>query len=402
MMKLKKLLCVVLAGALTMAALGGCASSKEEAPNAPEAEAEAEQEVQEEPETGAETKPAAEPVSNDEIIKVGFITWSITDTLNTTVQRGFDMFGKDLGFEVHREVYVTADDMVSCAQNLIQKGCKLIINVVPSAALLDVCAENGAYLVCWANTVDDPELQAYLEQSPYWIGTDSISDHKAATDVMQVLYDNGARNFGIVTEATMNTNINIRYNAAKEFIEQHEDAKLVGEVGVNGANDVSNGIANMLSINSEVDAFFLVGSSNGWAEAGVAALEAEGMAGKIHFGTIDWVDSCSEWLQNGYVDAVAAGQFPDLMFNVINGCNVIRGAYEGNRVLDGHFLVISGKEGYEDYVKYFDGEGVYPYSLEQLQSVSYYNNPDVTYEDLHNLWAAYDMQDVIDYWQAQE
>lgn len=395
-MRLKRFLCGVLAGVMLTALLGGCASGEKGAEASEQKPAESEAPKQE---AGQE---AAEPsVSGDDIIKVGLITWSTTDSLNMSVQRGFDMYGKELGFEVYTELFKTTDDMVSAAQNLIQKGCKLIVNILPSTALMDLCAENEVYLVCWGNTVEDPELKAYLEACPYWVGTDSVSDWNAATDAMQALYDNGARNVGLITQATLSTNHTIRLNAIKDFVAQHSDMKIVAEIGVADSNEVSNGVSNMLAVYGDMDSIISTTTNAGWAEAVIATLEAEGMAGTIHYAGIDWVDSCGDWLNNGYMDCILAGQFPDAMFDVINGCNVIRGAYQGNRVLEGRFLAISGDAGYENYVKYIDSEGVYPYSLEQLQSVSYYNNPDVTYEDLHNLWAGYSMESVVSYWEGQ-
>jgi ABC-type sugar transport system substrate-binding protein len=391
-MKLKKILSMVVAGAMIAMTMTGCSSSQSESKTTTETESS-------QAEQGEGTEAA---VSDEDIIKVGLITWSTTDSLNVSVQRGFDMYGRELGFEVQTEIFGTMDEAVDCAQNLIQRGCKLIINILPSVALIDLCEENEAYLVCWGNTVSDPELQAHLEASPYWVGTDSVSDWSAATDAMQTLYDNGARHVGLVTQATLNTNHSIRVNAIKDFIEQHDDMELVGEIGVSDSNELSNGVANMLAVYGNMDAIITTGSSSGWAESAIATLESEGVAGTVHYATIDWVDGCGEWLDAGYLDCVSAGQYPDLMFDVINGCNVIRGAYEGNRVLDGCFLTINGKEGYENYIKYIDADGVYPYSLEQLQSVSYYNNPDVTYEDLYNLWAGYSMDSVVAYWEAQE
>ena len=47
------------------------------------------------------------------------------------------------------------------------------------------------------------------------------------------------------------------------------------------------------------------------------------------FAGIDWTEAAADWLDKGYLDDIEAGQFPDLMFNVINACNVARGAYEG-------------------------------------------------------------------------
>lgn len=340
-------------------------------------------------------------VSADEVIKVGLITWSTTDALNVSVKRGFDMFQEDLGFEVYYEVFDGVDGMVDSAQNLIQSGCQVIVNILPSASLIDLCNKNGVYLVCWGNTVEDSDLQAILEASPYWVGTDSVSDYAAATDAMQTMYDNGARNFGVITQSTLNTNHSIRLQAIKEFVDNHEDTSIVSEIGITEANELSTGLSNMLSIYGDMDAIISTGSSNGWAEAVVATLEAEGVAGKVHYATIDWVDAAKDWFQQGYLDCISAGQYPDVMFDVINACNVARGAYEGNRVLDGCFLTINGLEGYEDYVKYVDADGVYPYSKEQLQSVCAYNNPDVTYEELYDLWAGYSMESVVEYWEAQ-
>ena len=68
----------------------------------------------------------------------------------------------------------------------------------------------------------------------------------------------------------------------------------------------------------------------------------------------------------------------------------------------GRFVSIKGADGYADYIKYFDSEGVYPYSLEQLQSVCYYNNPEATYEELHDLWAGYSFEGIIEYWSSRE
>lgn len=345
----------------------------------------------------------AETAEADEIIKVGFITYSLTDSLNTTCLRAFDMFAEDLGFEIATELFASVEDIDTCAQNLLQNDCKVIVSITPSIPLLDLCEEYGAYLTIWGNTISDPEMAEYYAESPYYAGCDSVSDWDAATNAMQALYDNGCRNLGVITQATMMTNHSIRLNAINDFVEKHEDMKIVAQVGCESTgSDVSAGLQNMIALYGEMDGVIATTVGGSWGEAIISTLEAEGKAGEMHFAGIDWVDEAADWLEKGYLDDIEAGQFPDLMFNVINACNVARGAYQGNRQLDGRFISIKGADGYADYVKYFDSEGVYPYSAEQLQSVCYYNNPDVTFDELYDMWAGYSFDRVLEYWTGQE
>ncbi len=342
-------------------------------------------------------------VGGDEMIQVGFITYSLTDSLNTTCLRAFDMFAEDLGFEVSTELFASVEDIDTCAQNLLQNGCQIIVSIVPSIPLLDLCEEYHAYLTIWGNTISDPEMAGNFAKSPYYAGCDSVSDWNAATNAMQTLYDNGCRNLGIITQSTLQTNHSIRLNAINDFVKNHEDMKIVAQVGCDSStSDVSAGVQNMIALYGEMDELIATTVGSGWGEAIISTLEAEGKAGKVHFAGIDWVDAAADWLEKGYLDDIEAGQFPDLMFNVINACNVARGAYEGNRQLDGCFVSIKGADGYADYIKYFDSEGVYPYSLEQLQSVCYFNHPEVTYEELYDLWAGYSFEGIVEYWDSQK
>ena len=393
---MKKIGAVLLAGLMAVS-LAGCGSGS--------GEKEAEHTASVSGTSKGETADSGERVTvgEDEIIQVGFITYSLTDSLNTTCLRAFDMFSEDLGFEVSTELFASVEDIDTCAQNLLQNGCQVIVSITPSIPLLDLCEEYNAYLTIWGNTISDPEMAEYFAKSPYYAGCDSVSDWDAATNAMQTLYDNGCRNLGIITQSTLATNHSIRLNAINDFVENHEDMKIVAQVGCDSnTSDVSAGVQNMIALYGEMDGLIATTVGSGWGDAIVSTLEAEGKAGEIHFAGIDWTEAAADWLDKGYLDDIEAGQFPDLMFNVINACNVARGAYEGNRQLEGRFVSIKGADGYADYIKYFDSEGVYPYSLEQLQSVCFYNNPEATYEELHDLWAGYSFEGIIEYWSSRE
>lgn len=335
----------------------------------------------------------AQPYSGEkEPVKIGFICWGYTDSLSQGYQRALDFAAEYCGFEMEYVATTKYEEHVSYAENLIQAGCKIIMTTKASTALMDLCDENQVYLAQWGSPIDDKELAEYLAKSEYWVGCSTVDDYDAGYQCVEALYAAGCRNIVLMGTGAGNYCHDLRFSGMYDAVETHEDLTVLGEfrsssMQVEGAPALQNFIA----LYPELDGVVASGASGGTLEAIIQTLDTEGKIGQVKFATLDIQDGTDGYLEEGSLSFIGGGQYLEVMFMAIDALNVYDGAYEGNNQLDTTFIYLESADDYADYVKYIDGEGIYPYSAEEIQSVTYRCNPDATFDALYQMWNDYSL-----------
>lgn len=339
----------------------------------------------------------AEPYAGEkEPAKLGFIGWGYTDTLSQGYVRALDYAAEYCGFEVEYAVYANFEEIITAAENLIQAGCDIIMTNKASIALMDLCDSNQVYLAQWASPITDAELLAHLEKSDYWVGCSVCDDYDAGYKCVEALYNAGCRNIALIGSAAGNYCHDLRFKGMYDAVDAHEDLTVLGEYRTSSIKtEAAPALQNYIALFPELDGVVTSGSAGGVLESIVQTLDTEGKIEKVRYAAIDLQEGCDEFLDEGSLTFVCGGQYLEVMFLALNALNVFDGAYEGKRDIETTFIYIDEVEDYNNYIDYIDSEGVYPYSPEELQAITWRCNPDAKFEDLYAVWADYSLETIM-------
>lgn len=332
---------------------------------------------------------------DQEPVQIGFIGWGYTDSLGASYQRYLDYLAPYCGWEVSYGQYTTSEDIISEAENLIQKGCDVIMTTIASASLMQICENNEVYLAQWGSPVNDAELKATLEESPYWVGCSTVDDYAAGRAMVDALYEAGSRHIMAMAPAAGNSCHDLRWNGIHDAVADYEDMEIVAEfrnaqLSVNGPGAIQNAIAMF----PELDGIAVTGASSGTLEAVVQTLATEGKIGQINHATLDIQADTDFYLEEGSLTYIGGGQYPEVAFLAICCVNAVDGAIELPVQIDSQFINIVGADGYQDYITYIDAEGVFPWTGEEMQQFVCRYNPDATFQELYDTWNSYSMESV--------
>lgn len=404
---LKKLTALLLAAVLLLS-MAACTTASQEASTPSNSQ---------NPQTNTTTEPAADPqaapesteivTSNNENAqaysgelppaKLGFICWGYTDSLAQGYVRALEYAGEYCGFEIEYASYSNYEEIITAAENLIQAGCNILMTTKASAALMDLCESNQVYLAQWASVISDPELAEYMEKSKYWVGVSTVDDYDAGYQCVETLYEAGCRNIVLMGSAAGSYSHDLRFMGMYDALETHEDVNVLGEFRSSTLKtEAAPSLQNYIALYPELDGVISSGASSGILESIVQTLDTEGKIGKIKFATVDIQAGCDAYFEEGSLSFIAGGQYLEVMFLMLNALNIYDGAYDGSKQIDTTFLYLKSAEDYRNYVKYIDSDGVYPYSAEELQSITWRCNPDATFQDLYDMWSSYSLETIVE------
>lgn len=350
--------------------------------------------------TKDQTADAADKAGTDtgdlEVSKIGFIGWGFTDLLGSSYQAYYDYIADDFGIEFSMAAGSTNEEHISLTENLIQKGVQGLLAYNVTSKMMDMCDAAGVYLMQFGSPVTDEELKAYLETSPYWLGCSTVDDYAAGQAMVEALYNAGSRNIAAIAPAAGNPCHDLRWNGIFDKAEEYDDMQVIGEFRSANTADYTGAVQNFISMYPELDGVVATGASSGGAEAIIQAIDTEGKTEEVKFATLDIIDGTADYMNEGALEFIGGGQFPEVVFLAIYMNDVIKGNTKpaGAIQLDSQFIYIQGAEGYANYAKYIGGD-VFPYTVDELKQVSSTFNKDASFEDLYNTWKNYNLEDVM-------
>ena len=214
--------------------------------------------------------------------------------------------------------------------------------------------------------------------------------------MVDAVYNAGARNIAVLAPAAGNACHDARYKGIYDEVAKYDDLTVVSEFRDASLNTTCPAaIQNMIAMYPELDGIVCTGASNGVLDAVIQTLDTEGKAGEIKFATLDVQDGTDTYMEEGSLTFIGGGQYPEVVFLALCIVNAYDGALDLPIQLDSQFINIEGAEGYADYIKYIDAEGVFPWTAEELAQFVNRVNPDATFEDMYNTWKGYSMESVI-------
>ena len=355
-----------------------------------------------EEETEAETEEVAEEVTEEAAAEVkpfkyGFISWGTADehgrTLNEALKWAVEAAGGE--FVLDGTAW-TAETTIAAAENLIQSGCDIISfctyageATVPQISRL--CQENGVYWSMWDTTISDPEIQALIDEDPYYIGTTNEDQYQAGYDTMKYMVEQGASKVIVfkygVNIPTCDDRVSGAQAAADEF-----GAEFIYEVVA--PDDYAKAAQDAITAYPEADAAFMAGAGqNGPSVA--AAFEAAGIEDYV-LGVFDYGDQMGEMFESEQLTISNGGHMVTATFSALMGINAFFGTplSEEKIAVTIPYLTLTS---YDDYLVYkeYASEGA-AYSAEELQQMLLVYNPDLTLEEFQAFVSNWSVADIVE------
>lgn len=379
--------------------LSGCATANTE--DVSEAVVEEDEVVEEIAETEEEAavveEVAEETAASVKPFKYGFISWGTADehgrTLNEALKWAVEAAGGE--FLLDGTAW-TAETQIAAAENLIQSGCDIISfctyageATVPQISRL--CQENGVYWSMWDTTISDPEIQALIDEDPYYVGTTNEDQYQAGYDTMKHMIEQGASKVIVfkygVNVPTCDERVEGAQAAADEF-----GAEFVYEVVA--PEDYAKAAQDAITAFPEADAAYMAGRGQE-APSVAAAFEAAGVEDYV-LGVFDYGDQMGTMFENGQLTISNGGHMVTATFTALMGINAF---FETPLSEEKIFVTIPylTLTSYDDFLVYkeYASEGA-AYSAEELQQMLKVYNPDLTLEDFQEYVSRWSVANIVE------
>ncbi len=344
-----------------------------------------------------------------ETIKIGFVNYDPTAEQWLVLEEYFDYLAEYYNIEIMAsEALDSAEGELDFIDACAAAGCQAVFgyyNVSNEQALLK-CAEYGMYYVGQgANLafIDNPEIMA----NPYYLGCYTVgnADYNYGYGCIEMLVDagchkivgvSGGKNFGVQMfidrwQGAM--------DAIADFQAQGYDIEMVYEVagfpGTDGSFEAGQTTA--LSM-AEVDGIYSTLTALMWIQpmqdAGrfgqikvAAAGETMGEAAVGMFGAGFYVGTATEIID-------VFGVVIPLIINAVDG-HPIRDENGNAPLVNAGWWKVASAEQAGFYQSVQGGDNGWVFTAEDIQSLLYAYNPDVTLDDFHALYSAVTMDEIL-------
>jgi hypothetical protein len=384
---MKKITAITLLVLVMFGLLSGCAP----ADTGNEAGSDGTEEVGETGDGGEETEVGAKP------FKYGLISWGTADEHGRTLTEALKWAVEAAGGEFLLDgTAISAETTIAAAENLIQSGANMIsfctyAGEATVPVISNLCQENGVYWTMWDTTISDPEIQALIDEDPYFVGTTNEDQYTSGYETMKNMIEQGATKVIVfkygVNIPTCDDRVAGAQAAADEF-----GAEFIYEVVA--PDDYAKAAQDAITANPEADAAFMAGAGQ-QAPAVAAAYEAAGIEDYV-LGIFDYGDQMGEMFKNGQLNISNGGHMVTATFSALMAIN----SYYGTPLSDAKYQVTIPYltlSSYDDYLIYkeYASEGA-AYTSEELQQMLKVNNPDLTLEDFQAFVSNWSVADIAE------
>lgn len=303
---------------------------------------------------------------------------------------------------VYQQSTFDADGTLTFVESEIAAGVDGLMLCPPSDSVLpticSLCEEAQVYWAISMRSINDEEIKAMCEASPYYVGNCFEDEENTGYLVGKYLGESGAKKIAIITTTKGDTTGDAREAGLARACEEF-DIEIVGEArGLAQASDVTNAVESFLSANADLDAVFCVGTTvTGVQEITVKAVQDSGREG-VEVVCIDHPDGITALFETGILTySVGTPSFALDMYvcgiklvNAIQG-TPISGSLDGkstNSVDMAEIRTVEEAKAYEEAGS--NPEYVF-FEEDELQNMMRWNNPDFDESALQDMLSNYEL-----------
>lgn len=338
-----------------------------------------------------------------ETVKIGFETFTTTDEQFLAIQKYFDYLDDFFNIEViYSEALDSAEGEIAFIEQCAAAGCKAIIGYynVSNEEVVKLCEEKGMYY--WGNGNNTAIVEygnatsAYLGSFHYEGGSADYNygygcvEALAEAGCKKIILVSGGASFGVEMFIDRKTGAE---DAAKDF-----GLEIVYEVpGWPGTEDFSAHQTNALATDADGIASMLT------ALMWIQPLNVAGKFGQIKVAAVDA-------LNETVVDMFGAGMYVGTATEIteIFGLsvpmilNAVAGYGEQQRNADGTapmincaWWLVTGVEQAGYYASVQGGDNGWAITIDDMKTVLYDYNPELTLDDMTALYSAMTMEEIM-------
>ncbi len=381
---MKKILAILLAFAMLFA-LAACGSS-----SAPAQEA-----------TGSEAGTAPEASDASERHKIGVLIYGIDDdmakTTYTYINRAAELYNCEVVWAIGD--VDTAGQLKSC-ENLIAAGVEGLLYMPYDDSLNDsvsrMCKENEVYFATMFRSINNEEIKAACEANPYYVVNVHENDEEVGYFLAECLAKAGCTK---ICANEMSAVSGFAYDRSQggEKAAADNGMEIVGRItnsGTGDAQEVINGITNVLSLNPDCNGYFMLSGALGVGPTVINTLSGLGEPGFFKVAGFDTYEGMKKDFEAGWLVGMAGGCGPDGLFSFICLFNAVDGTPLSDETiwLNQKMITVTSAEDCDVYTQYVDNADNLVYDDETLKSLVGRFNPDVTLADIEELMAQYSIE----------
>ena len=303
---------------------------------------------------------------------------------------------------VYQQSTFDADGILTFVESQIAAGvdgltfCPPSDSVLPTIATL--CEEAGVYWCVAMRTIQDEDIRALCEASPYYVGNCYEDEEETGYQVGEFLGKQGVKKIAIITTTKGDTTGDAREVGLARACEEF-GMKIAGEArGLTQASDITNAVESFLSANADLDVVFCVGTTvTGAQEVAVKAVQDSGRE-SVQVVTVDHPEGITALFETGiltYSIGVPSFALDTYICNlkVVNAIQgtPISGEKEG---ISSNFISMAAVTSLEEAKEYEAASGDNAYIFfdkEEIESMLGWNNPEFNEAALQTLLDNYEL-----------
>ncbi|HEX2985293.1 MAG TPA: sugar ABC transporter substrate-binding protein [Caproiciproducens sp.] len=386
----KSLITTILAAAILVTSFAGCSGSNSTASTAAS--------------SGAATASSGKPTSIAPF-KIGFPFLTSNDPTYTAILNSAKTVCKAAGGELVTASWdFTPDQLVTDVQKLISMGCNGIMIIPTSDSVLpkikQMCETAKVPFSIVYRSINDPDIKAAVESSPYYVGNCWEDEENTGYQVMKQLSGMGAKNVALLGVNKGDTTGDARDRGIQKAAKE-DNVKILAETrGIMQSADATKAVESFIAAYPEMDGLYIVGGSicPGILEAATKALAGHGKTGKVKIGMIDFSSGIGDALSKKELSVVAGGH---MVLDPTLSCTMLVNKVIGTPLSDKpvslsiKLMYIKNAEDAANYFKYVEGS-VPPFTEDEIKKdmLKFYN-PTLNKDGLDKINANFSVQDVM-------
>jgi len=332
---------------------------------------------------------------------IGVSIWADSGPLSKKVISNLRYTAGVLGAEV--EIAVDGfkpDNQVSNIENLIARGCDAVMicnctdAVVPK--IVKLADEAKVPLALYFRKINDPEIKAYAESSPYFIGNVHEDEVAVGYNLGKALAEKGCKNAVIINYNKGDTTAENRYVGYKKAFAE-TGIKLLGEQwDILAAEPAANAAESFIAAFPELDAIAVGGGGGGPLAGTIRAVKNHNKIGQIHITASDFGPDIEDSLRNQEVAAMSGGHWTDPFFTFILLYNCVDGnpLSKKTETITMQPIYLTSVAEAKEYTNWCMDKP--PYNEEEIKNMTVRYNSSFTLSDLRKIAAAYSLEDVME------